>query len=367
MDFIDEVRLFSSRAQSMLVHLKTEEATKHSLVLPFLQMLGFNVFDPSEVVPEFHADVGTKKGEKVDYAIMLNGKPVILIEAKTCTDQLNGHDSQLFRYFSATESKFAILTNGIIYKFYSDLQEPNKMDLEPFWEFNLFDPKEAVVAELKKFQKVNFNTDDLVSAAANLKYTTKIKSLLEAELREPSDDFARFWLKDAYAGKVTASVLERLKPIVKKALNQYISELIGEKLKSAIETTMEPEKQVAASVEAVPVPATTDGDDKPRIVTTTEEIEGFYVVKAILRDVVDPARITYKDTASYLGIMLDGNVRKWICRLYLNGGKKYLAWQAEGKEEKSARIDCIDDMFKYKDELLKTVTMLTKQPATPAE
>lgn len=170
MDFIDEVRQFSARAQSLLPHLKTEEATKHSLILPFMQLLGYNVFNPSEVVPEFTADVGTKKGEKVDYAIMIDGRPAILIEAKPCTDPLTNHDAQLFRYFTSTEAQFAILTNGLVYKFFSDLQETNKMDSEPFLEFSLLDPREPIVAEVKKFHRENFNAEDLFSAASNLQY-----------------------------------------------------------------------------------------------------------------------------------------------------------------------------------------------------
>lgn len=153
MDFVDQVKVFSSKAQNLIPHLKTEEATKQSLVLPFLQILGYNVFDPSEVVPEFTADVGTKKGERVDYAIMMGGKPSILIEAKPVHDPLTGHDSQPFRYFTTTTAKFAVLTNGALYKFFSDLQEPNKMDDFPFLEFNLLDPRDSVVTEVKKFHK----------------------------------------------------------------------------------------------------------------------------------------------------------------------------------------------------------------------
>lgn len=357
MDFIDEIRLFSAKAQGMVPHLKTEEATKQALILPFLQMLGYNVFDPSEVVPEFTADVGTKKGEKVDYAILLNGKPAILVEAKACTDKLNGHDSQLFRYFATTDAKFAILTNGLTYKFYSDLQEPNKMDLEPFLEFSLLDPRESTVAEVKKFHRSSFNADDLVSVASNLKYTTKIKAMLDAELREPSDEFLRFWLREAYVGKVTASVLERFRPVVKKALGLYINELINDRLKSAIQTTMEPEKEVAASQEP-PTETQPAEEEKPKFVTTAEELEAFYIIKALLREVVDPSRLAGKDTSSYFTVLIDNNVRKWVCRLYFNGSQKYLAVQTAGKTEQKYPLERVDDIFKLRDALAETVSRL---------
>src|SRR5690606_8204771 len=196
MDFVDEVKALAKRAETILDKLATEEATKNALVLPFLQTLGYPVFDPSVVVPEFTADVGAKKGEKVDYAIIVDGKPAILIEAKIYGDDLTSHGTQLFRYFSATEAKFAILTNGIVYRFFSDLQEPNKMDTQPFFEFNLLEAEDVQINELKRFHRENFDLEGLTSAAAELKYTRRIKQMLDAELRDPSDDFVRFWLRD---------------------------------------------------------------------------------------------------------------------------------------------------------------------------
>ncbi|WP_034378823.1 type I restriction endonuclease, partial [Dehalobacter sp. UNSWDHB] len=137
MDFIDELKQFALRVENLREKITTEEATKNSLILPFFQMLGYDIFDPSEVVPEFTADVGIKKGEKVDYAIFQNGTPIILVEAKWCGEKLDKHGSQLFRYFGTTKAKFGILTNGIIYQFFTDLEEPNKMDEKPFMELNL--------------------------------------------------------------------------------------------------------------------------------------------------------------------------------------------------------------------------------------
>ncbi len=78
MDFIDRIRDLSTRIPKQLEHIQTEEATKNALIMPFISALGYNVFDPTEVVPEFTADVGIKKGEKVDYAIHLDGKPIML-------------------------------------------------------------------------------------------------------------------------------------------------------------------------------------------------------------------------------------------------------------------------------------------------
>lgn len=349
MDFMDEIKQFSAKVLEIKDKVKTEEATKVSIIMPFLQILGYNVFDPHEVVPEFSADVGTKKGEKVDYAIMVNGKPSILIEAKAVDDSLKSHDAQLYRYFSVTESKFAILTNGIIYKFYSDIQEPNKMDDIPFLEFSLLDIKEQLVAELKKFKKEAYNAEELITTATTLKYTNKIKSLFEVELKEPKDEFIKYFIREIYTGKATQNVVDKFKPIVKKALNQYINDLMNEKIKAAFETS---------EAETDPI-SEEETDEKKTIVTTAHELEAFFLIKSICREILEPKRITYKDTLSYFTILLDNNTWKWICRLYLNGNKKYIGIPSDDKETKLS-ITCIDDIYNYKKEINETVKAYLK-------
>lgn len=79
MDLADCVQEIASRAAKQIEHITTEEATKNAFVMPLVNALGYNVFDPTEVVPEFTADIGTKKSEKVDYAIMRDGEPSILM------------------------------------------------------------------------------------------------------------------------------------------------------------------------------------------------------------------------------------------------------------------------------------------------
>lgn len=352
MDFIDEIKQFSAKVQEIKGKVQTEEATKVSLIMPFLQLLGYNVFDPHEVVPEFVADVGTKKGEKVDYAILIDGKPSILIEAKPVDDPLTTHDSQLYRYFSVTESKFAVLTNGIVYKFYSDIQEPNKMDEAPFLEFNLLDIKEPLVAELKKFKKESYNAEELFTAATTLKYTNKIKSLFDEELKEPKDEFVRYFIREIYSGNATKNVVDKFKPITKRALNQYISDLMNEKIKAALEAS-ETESEAAPVLEE-------QSDEKKTIMTTALELEAFFLIKSICREVVDSKRITYKDTLSYFTVLLDSNTWKWICRLYLNGNKKYIGIPSGDKETKLP-ISHIDDIFLHKAEIIETVKTYISQ------
>ncbi len=346
MDFIDEIKQFSVKVQELQDKVQTEEATKMSLIMPFIQLLGYDVFNPHEVVPEFTADIGTKKGEKVDYAIFIDGKPSILIEAKQANDPLKTHDGQLYRYFSVTESKFAILTNGIVYKFYSDIQEPNKMDEAPFLEINLLDIKEPLVAELKKFKKESYNAEELFTAATTLKYTNKIKSIFDEELKEPKDEFVRYFIREIYSGNATKNVIDKFKPIVKKALNQHISDLMNEKIKTALENS-ETESEAAPVLEE-------EQEDERKIVTTALELEAFFLVKSICREIVDSKRITYKDTLSYFNVLFENNSWKWICRLYLDGKKKYLTIPKDDTEVKYA-LESLDDIYKHKDEILTIV------------
>ncbi len=242
MDFIDDVRTRSRRFQGRLEHLETEEATKTALVMPFIQMLGYSIFDPTEVVPEFTADFGSRKGEKVDYALMRNGEPIILIEAKKYGANLKvEEEAQLFRYFSATSAQFGILTDGIIYRFYSDLDESKKMDERSFFEFNMLDFTEVQVEQLKQFHKDNFDPTETVEAARELKYTNDMKRALSREMKNPSEEFVRFVLnRIEYPGLKNKQRIEQFRPLVKQAFTHFVNDLIDARLKSALERGSEP-------------------------------------------------------------------------------------------------------------------------------
>ena len=282
MDFIDEVRTRSGRFAKRVEHLETEEASKSALVLPFLQMLGYEIFDPTEVVPEFTADVGTKKGEKVDYAVMRDGKPVILIECKKYGSNLaDAEMSQLLRYFSVTEARFGILTDGIAYKFFSDLAQPNVMDPRPFFEFNMLDFTDAQVEELKRFTKTAFDLGEIVDAARELKYMTEIKRVLAEELADPSDDFVRFISGHVFDKLPSPRVREQIRPVVKQAFTQCINDRISVRLQSALEREegKAPPDNESAAQEDAEAPEFTDS-----------EREALLIVKAIIRDMVDIRR-----------------------------------------------------------------------------
>lgn len=274
-----------------------------------------------------------------------------MIECKWCgADLHHDHTSQLYRYFSATEARFAILTNGIVYEFYSDIDEPNKMDSKPFFTFNMLSFQDHQVFELKKFTKSSFSLEDILTTASTLKYTSAIKRILEKELAEPSEPFVRFFASQIFDGRLTKTVIEQFTSIVKEARKQFIHERINERIKSALSANDTQDQKEKQQSKKEPLAE----EDSNGIVTTEEEIEGYYIVKAILRESIDISRVAMRDTKSYCGILLDDNNRKPICRLHFNHAQKYLGVMSQKQEEKIP-IELIDDIYKYSDQLKATV------------
>lgn len=352
MDFIDQLKQFSQRVSSLKDTISTEEATKTSLIMPFFAMLGYDVFNPNEFVPEFTADVGIKKGEKVDYAILIDGHPTILIEAKSVNEKLDKHGSQLFRYFGTTEAKFGILTNGIVYRFFTDLVSPNKMDDKPFLEINLEEIKDAYVPELKRFTKSAFDADTIFDSASKLKYVTEFKIIFARELQNPSDGLVKHFLNSVYEDKKTSQVIEKFKPLLKISLNQYISDSMNDKLKSVLNTESSEDNLDNKNDEVEDNPA---APKEKQIVTTQEELEAYFIIKNLLKDTVGLEDITFKDNERYMSILYKNKSTKWICRLYFNGKQKFIAIADENKKEMRYNIDSVYEIENLKDELKTTL------------
>lgn len=354
MEFKDQIKQLGDRVAKLKLQIQTEEATKNAFIMPFLQSLGYDVFNPLEVVPEYITDIGTKKGEKIDYAIFKDGDPTILVECKHWEQNLNLHDGQLLRYFHVSKAKFGLLTNGISYRFYSDLVETNKMDEKPFLEFNINEIKDNQIEELKKFHKTIFDAESIANTASELKYTNELKNLLQQELANPSVDFVKHFAKQVYPSNISAKVLEQFTNLTKKSIQQHISDLITERLKTAL--TKEDEK--AKEQEAIQAEQSKANENK--IITTDEELEGFMIVKTILRQKISASRISYRDAQSYFAILLDDNNRKTICRLYLNGSKKYFVSIDEQKKEVKNEITTLDDIFNHSETLFSIVEKYDK-------
>jgi len=363
MDFIDQIKQLADRVLKLKDQIATEEATKNAFIMPFIQALGYDVFNPIEVVPEYVADIGIKKGEKVDYAIMKDGNPIILVECKHWNEELLKHNEQLFRYFTVSKAKFGILTNGINYLFFTDLVEPNKMDNDPFFQIDITNLKDTEVEELKKFHKSYFQIETITSAANDLKYSNSIKVMFNNDLKNPSEGLVRYFISHVYPGRVTEKITTYFSELVKKSLQQVISDLITERLKSAITQEAESTKVVAAAKE-LPAESATPAGDENKIITTEEEMEGFQLIRAILRKKVSVSRIAYRDAQSYFNILLDDNNRKPICRLYFNGGKKQIGIFDEAKKEAKSEISSVEGIFDYADNLERTIDIYEKNSGT---
>lgn len=355
MDFKDQIKQLSDRVVKLKEQIATEEATKNAFIMPFLQILGYDVFNPLEVVPEYVTDIGTKKGEKIDYAIFKDDVPAILIECKHWQQKLSLHDNQLLRYFHVSKAKFAILTNGVKYRFYTDLEEPNKMDEKPFLEFDVTEIKEVQIEELKKFHKSYFDVENIINSASELKFTSAVKTIFTNELKNPSDEFLRFFISRVYNGKITAKVLSEFSELVKKSINNVISDMITDRFKFALDA-----EEASHAPEPTPVEVVTPQiEEVSKVVTTEEELEGFMIVKTICRQKVAINRINYRDAQSYFAILLDDNNRKTICRLYFNSAsKKQISFVDAEKKEVKYEILGLDDIFKHSELLLSTVERL---------
>lgn len=353
MDFIRKVRKFVQDAEPNLQHVTNEQATKLALVFPFLQLLGYNPANPAEIMPEFTADVGTKQGEKVDIAIQMNGEPIILIEVKPYGTDLTLHNTQLFRYFTATDAKFGVLTDGLRYRFFSDLEEKNKMDDRPFFEVNLQDADDSNIAEMKRFEKDSFDLEEATAAAAELKYTRRILLDMEKELHNPSDDFLTYWLRKIGISRVTKARRTELRPVVKRALNQFIHERVNSRLKSAMERVRE--EQENQDDETTIAENVINEEESLR---KAKEQEAFQIIRAILRRVIPVDRIHFRETQNYLTVTIDPNRLNDICRIYIGVRRKAIEILSE--PQKLNRFESIDELYDFEEPLLAYARELEK-------
>lgn len=341
MDFIDSLKQLSARVAQMKDSIQTEEATKNAFVLPFLRSLGYDVFDPTEVVPEMICDVGMKKGEKIDYAIMIAGEPLMLVECKHWRENLDKHSGQLFRYFGASKAKIGILTNGIKYRFYTDIDELNKMDEFPFLELDLEKISLQVVEAVKKFAKEGFSLDGILESASRLKYASDIERSLKQELLNPEPDFVRMLAKKTYKGIISPQLLEKFTSLVKTAASRIVDNEIALRLNSAMPVAEEPTNQETSSTS--------------KIVTTDEEREGFFIIRSIACEIVPAVRVTMRDTLSYCGVLLDDKKTKQICRMYFNNANKRIAFVLPGGKEEFHSIADVAGIYSLKARILEAV------------
>lgn len=341
--------------------IETEEATKNAFVMPFISLvLGYDVFNPNEVVPEFTTDVGTKKGEKIDYAIVKDGDVQILIECKHVGAPLNvKHASQLFRYFAVANARIAILTNGDEYHFFTDLDAPNRMDEKPFLVVQVTDLDSALVPELRKLTKEAFDLDSIISAAEELKYVGELKRVLAAQFASPDTDWVKFLTARVYEGSFTQKVRDQFTGLVEKAAKQFLNDRVNDRLKAALGGQNIPGDDTSVSSpeasEHVAEASVDNATKKDGIETTLQEIEGFQIIRAIACSEVPPSRIVQRDTKTYFGVLLDDNNRRPIARLWFNTSQKYLGLFDSEKNETRHPIETLDEIYNFAGQIRSTV------------
>lgn len=374
MDFKDQILQLAERIQKQKDSIATEEATKTAFIMPMIAALGYDVFNPFEVIPELDCDLIKKKGEKIDYAIMKDESPIILIECKHCKQDLNLHDTQLQKYFVASKARFGVLTNGIEYRFYTDLEKINIMDEKPFLIVDMLELSEADIEQLKKFHKSYYNEEDVLSTANELKYTTEIKSILNNEFSSPTPEFVRFFARQAYtSGQITYKVIDMFTPLVKKSISSIINDIISDRLNTAIkngeqtsDTLQMPDNTSINTSTENTEEKLPDGvvymDKESGVVTTQEELDAYNIVRSILRKSVDVARITYRDYKSYFVVNLDNSQWFWICRISIGARKKQIGIPLDNyKSCEWIQIDSIDDIFKYAGKLEESLKMAIRE------
>lgn len=339
------------RVDLLKEQINTEEATKNAFVMPFIQILGYDIFNPTEVIPEFICDIGTKKGEKVDYVIKKDDEPILIIECKHWKENADAHNSQLHRYYHVSKARFGVLTNGHIYNFYTDLEKPNIMDEKPFFTLDLSNLKNSNIKILENFTKNGFNLEEILDSAEALKYIKLIKNEYEKELQDPSDELVRLLVNRFFEKPLTANRMVTFKEYTKKALSNSINESISSRLKNALNMNDTVPSRDAENVDPID-----ENTDVSKIDTTEEELEGFHIVKAIFRQKLTADRIAYRDTQSYFGVLLDNNNRKPLCRLHFNSSNKYLELFHNGKDSgEKILLTSLDDIYNHATQLLETI------------
>lgn len=318
-NFKEDLIRLSSQITERKQHIHNEEMTKQALIIPFLQVLGYDVFNPLEVMPEYVTDIGRKKGEKVDYAVFKNGNPIMFIEAKLVGDHLKNHGIQLARYFNATpEVRFALLTNGTEYKFYTDLDRNNVMDDYSFIKVDITNLTDVDIEILSRFRKEEFVTEELINYASELVYTSNINKKLKEIFKNPPDEFVRYLIKDFSDARLTANVIEKFRPIVKKSISLALLDIVSQGILKG-----------EAVVESAQIKLIEDKEVEPekpkRVVNTTEnELMFFNEVKDILHNAgFDTSELGYKDTTAYFGIY-NKNILNWFLRINLDSSSQYL-------------------------------------------
>ena len=340
MDISGNIHEVAERVIKQIPHVQSEEATKLALINPFLRdVLRYDTTDLTQVLPEFTADFGIKQGEKVDYALLHDGAPVVLIEVKVTGTPLDkAEPSQLFRYFAALESaRFGIFTDGVRYLFFTDIDKSNVMDSRPFLTLDLTEIKTEAVEEVKRFVRTEFDPNAVREFADGLKYVQGLQERISLEFQNPSDDFVKVLMSSVYDGVKTQNAVDTFKDYTQRALKSFVETNLRERLTAAFG------KQAGEA--EITVPENTDDE------VSGEEVRAFFIVKALLHDVIDVARLHLVKSGDHCAVLVDGSARKLVCKLYLRDHPysiELIGYDEDGKRRVTRpRLRSIDDIYAH--------------------
>lgn len=312
--FAERIRNHAEHLANVAPHCDTEETTKQALILPLLEALGYSPYDPTKVKAEYKSDLpGVKRDERVDYALFSDGQPVMFIEAKACTVQLDNHAPQLARYFNATPGVcVAALTNGREWQFFTDLRHDNIMDDDPFLVVDFADVQESDFKELARFRFGHIQAESLRSFAEHLTYKSKFKEVIEECLRSPDADFVRYVASKAAPNtRLTQRTIETFTPLLKKAIAEAMSEMLVGSLNR--EVVAQPAEEHARKG-----PSDIVDPENPEIVTTVAEQQLAEVVTELLAGRIEEGELEANDTASYFSLLYRGKSNRWLLRYNVN-------------------------------------------------
>lgn len=338
--------------------IETEEATKTAFIIPFISdVLGYDVTDPREVIPEYTADVGTKKGEKVDFAIKQGDDFRFLIECKKVGVPLDlNHANQLVRYFNVTDTEFAILTNGEVYEFYTQLDRANRMDEKPFLTLDLSNIDARVFQHLEKITKPNFDAQAVMAMAEELKYVSELRKVVAREFKEPSTELVRLFAAQVTSQRMTSQAIEKFTALTHTAMTQYVRDEVNRRLRSAQDLE---DPTVADVPSEEPTAAKEPEAPNDGIVTTEKELEAFGIIRAICCSEVPASEIYIRDAKSYCAILYRDNNRKPITRLLFDRQvPRIVLFSPDGDQENIDIPNGIEEIYRYADKLRERVRAL---------
>ena len=350
MDFKDNILQLAERIKKQKDAIQTEEATKNAFIMPIITALGYDVFNPFEVVPEMDCDL-TRKGDKIDYAIKKDGRTILLIECKHCKQNLDLHNTQLSKYYAASNARFGVLTNGIEYRFYADLDKTNIMDEKPFLVVNMLDLSDADIEEMKKFHKSCYNESEILSTAKELQMMIQIKEILAKNFQSPGDEFTRYFVRSLNNGKSTPKLIEEYRPIVRKSILSVIGGMISGRPDTAILVKEEKTRQAPNDGMAVI-------GDKQDAVITREETDTYNIIRAVLGE---QSEISYTSFKGYL-LIWTGHEYWWVCRVSLRPYSKRICFVTENRTGyKWIQLQSIEDIRNYSNEIRTAFGIACKQ------